>query len=83
MAYSHILAHMRIRLCDKAVKFHAVAQIRTGQIIAELHELVAESLRGVKACGAGIGHFELVVDKHVDILFKRLRLNLLGVVLVI
>ncbi len=83
MTHGHILFKMRIRLFQKVIDHSLVPHERLRKVIFKLTVLVQERCSRINTGMTGIGHFEFIIDKHVDILVDCFVFELLGVVLVI
>ena len=77
------LAYVVVSFVQQRVVNGGVNHARLRQFGGIAVEFVAERGRCVHACGYGGSHFQLVVDKHIYILVKCLRLQLLRVVFIV
>ena len=83
MAHIHQVVVVLVGFIHERVDNGSLAQIGLGKFETELVEFADERGCGVESVSFGIGNFQLVVHKHVDIFVESLGLKLLGVVFVI
>ena len=75
--------HVRVCLVYEFFLYGIVAEIWSGKLVAVSVEFADKGRCSINAGSFGIGDFQLVCDKHVEIFVEALRFDLLAVVLVV